>query len=612
VPVSDRVEWTGGTYRGKPALKLRGATALIRSPEILLWAARNKLNATFYTDLRRFPMAKMLGFADFEGGHLSTQMLNPDDAYPYRGEDNPYPFVIDPETGQRGGEGRGGTGALTYYEAHPEWFGYSREFGDRDVWRPDDPRGATIMRNFCISNAGARAEWVKNASAFIESKPYLDVVFVDLNDTPKFCECAVCLENNPADWNLLLMRQLAAAVRDAGLDTKVGVNFYTYTRTDLPPTEPIELTEAEYASLQPSYAPIRRCFAHGVVDRHCHEPQSPAESNRYNAEFFDSWRAAGFTGQYMVVDYINRGPWMWLPAMVSKRFAEDFLTYSVELDAIESWMAFGVQPPFGAKTFDYYLFAKLCDKGAEAAHRHDELFAQYCRNVAGSEHAAEFQALMELTAQTFVNISYFCNRPHSIFEGILAQYRPQMVRGAAIEPERNPWRLPYGGIEDAFPFEHLAYTAQPDEGANSLDIEEMRPLLEQLHGAIESFDRAELSDNARDRWEGVRPQLRYGYHFAHVLIGLADAFRFELEDDAAARGETLLALSEHLTVLEDAALAEYWNWAKQGPWRMALHHLLENSPEERGILAAEHPFLAEMPRGPQGGPPPQRPRPGGN
>ena len=606
IPQKDRLEYPVTAYQGKPFLRKRGGTALASSPDMLLWAARNKLNATFYTDLRRFPMAKMLGFIDFEGGHLSWKMLNPDDAYPYTLANNPYAFVTDPSTNTTGGEDRDTDGTLTYYEAHPEWFGYDATRGVRDVWHPDEPRGLTVLRNFCISNETGRNVWIQRALEDIRNRPYLDTIYIDLNDTPRFCECAECVRRTPSDWNLLLMCELARAVDQTGLKTKIGINFYTYTRTDVPPSEPVNLTEAEYARLEASYAPIRRCYAHAIDDVDCYEPLSPAECNRATATFFVGWHDAGFRDKYMIVDYLNRGPWCWTPALVADRIVEDYRIYDEKLNVIKGWMAFGIRPPFGAKLWDYYVFAKLCDKGMAAHAAYPALkkafFSEYFGEFQGDAVAAAFEA----ARAAFENISYFHNRPHAVFEGILAQSRPDMLRESAIDGTTGPWRMPLESVEDLFPFAHLGYATQPNTGANSVDVQEMRPLLADLKTRVEMVQLGDANDVYARRWQEVRAQLIHGYWLAQLLIALVDTAKADIEKDVDASATALTGIGECLDVLKSDVVQPFGTM-NEGPWLIALHETLRQHPDTLDALAAKYPELRESPRVP--GPPPAPPRP---
>lgn len=604
VPKRQRIEYSDKPYFGRPALRKRGGTALASSPDMIFWAARNKLHATFYTDLRRFPMAKMLGFIEFDGGHLSWKMLNPTEAYPFTGEDNPYPFVEDPATGDTGGTDLDADGTLSYYEAHPEWFGYDAARNVRDVWHPDEPRGLTILRNFCISNDAARNVWIHNALKDIGSRPYLDTIYVDLNDTPRFCECETCAAKTPSDWNLQLMRDLARAVDHAGLNTKVGINFYTFTRTDQPPTAPVDLSESEYDRLEASYSPIRRCYAHAINDEDCYEPLSPAECNRATAIFFSSWRDAGFRDKYMIVDYLNRGPWCWTPALVADQIVEDYRIYREDLDVIEGWMAFGIRPPFGAKLWDYYTFAKLCDKGMDAHADYTERKRAFFDDYFGEPQAGAVEAAFHAARDAFTNISYFHNRPHAAFEGILAQSRPGLIREAAIDGATGPWASGFDAIEDLFPFEHLSYASRPDQGANSVDIEEMRPLLADLKARIDAVQLGDASAIQARRWSEVRAHLLHGYYLAGLIIALVDVAKADLEssdpEPAAAR------VSECVEALK-SDLVQPFGGMNQGPWLMALYDTMQKHPESFEALMTKYPDLREPPRVP--GPPPAPPQP---
>jgi hypothetical protein len=407
------------------------------------------------------------------------------------------------------------------------------------------------------------------------------------------------------------MRQLARLAREEGLHAKVGVNFYTYTRTDLPPKEPVNLTEEEYGGLQASFAPIRRCYAHGINDRACYEPLSPVESNRWSADFFASWRQAGFNTKYMIVEYINRGPWQWLPALVADRFAADYKTYAEELDVIEGWMAFGIRPPFAAKTLDYYVFAKLCDKGMEAHRDLDSLTDGFFRDYFGPA-GGQVERLYESVGRTFSNISYFYNRPHSVCEGILAKYRPDLLNAAAIDSSHRPFHLPYTSIEDALPFEHLDYQARPDEGANALDLAEMRPRLEEVRGLFREVEQQEWQGVYATRWREAGAQIYYGLTLSQLLLTMVDALKADIEGDEQGAETHLRVIGEHMDILStDKRIGMYADWDQGVPstWLLAFYCMLEDHPTVHEELKERFPILREVPRFAQGmGPPPMRPQ----
>ena len=130
----------------------------IRNDEFFLWMARNKLNLWSSEDQPVY-FLKKLGMILADGCHeIQPLFLGPWKEYPYNhpkfkgDEDKPDdPYQLGNEyAGDTNGDGK-----LTYFEAHPEWYGLhdGKRSTNFEEWEGD---------NFCTSNTDARKELAKN------------------------------------------------------------------------------------------------------------------------------------------------------------------------------------------------------------------------------------------------------------------------------------------------------------------------------------------------------------------------------------------------------------------------------------------------------------------
>ncbi|MGD8500242.1 MAG: alpha-glucuronidase family glycosyl hydrolase [Phycisphaerales bacterium] len=126
--------------------------------EFFLWMARNRMN--FWTAAESdVNFLKKLGLQLTDGGHvIQKYFLDPQAEYPYDHQrfhldrDKPKdPYAAGDEyTGDTNADGK-----LTYFEAHPEWYGL------RGGKRSPDIRG-DFGDNYCTSNPDATKELAKN------------------------------------------------------------------------------------------------------------------------------------------------------------------------------------------------------------------------------------------------------------------------------------------------------------------------------------------------------------------------------------------------------------------------------------------------------------------
>ncbi|MFO8166080.1 MAG: DUF4838 domain-containing protein, partial [Desulfatiglandales bacterium] len=175
------------------------------------------------------------------GDHeIHKHFLNPEGEYPY---DHPT-FEGDedkPEDPYRiGNQYKGdtsGDGKLTYFEAHPEWYGLI-----------DGERRKNVSTwqgvNFCTSNADARMELAKNFVQGLIDGRYrkADIVNFLMIDGGQWCECDNCKKaGNASDKQFSVIVDILDEMEEARLKGKlsreVEIRMSAYVKTIEPPTK---------------------------------------------------------------------------------------------------------------------------------------------------------------------------------------------------------------------------------------------------------------------------------------------------------------------------------------------------------------------------------------
>ncbi len=311
----------------KPAFATRGFHAWENrgNPEFVLWMARNRLN---YWCVEQEPKGLLhkLGIMLVGGGHVLTDLyLNPRSAYPYNhprfegDEDKPAdPYAV----GEQYQGDADGNGKLTYFEAHPEWFGL------RDGKRSDKIHGDG-GDNFCTTNEDALTEWMRGAMEDLATGRYrdADIMNVWTLDAGKWCECERCkAAGSQTDRNLLLIHRYAREIKKARaagrINRPVRILFLAYADVLQPPTRPLP-AGFDYETCIATYFPIARCYVHDFQAEDC-------STNAGYRKHLYGWALdpeRHYQGQICIGEYYNVSGYKCLPICFMDSMSRDIPYY---------------------------------------------------------------------------------------------------------------------------------------------------------------------------------------------------------------------------------------------------------------------------------------------
>ncbi|MBN1291403.1 MAG: DUF4838 domain-containing protein [Candidatus Latescibacteria bacterium] len=292
-----------------------------------LWMVRNRMN--FWTAAEKeVHLLKKFGIKLADGGHtIQMDFLNPKTEYPYnhpkfKGDENK-PKDHYARSNEYTGDADG-NGILTYFEAHPEWYGLY------DGKRSDNIKDE-FGDNFCTSNRDANLELAKNMiQALIDGKwKYVDIInFWMMDGTYNWCECENCKKQGAYTDRLLavvdvMLREIRKARSENRLQRDVELSSLAYLETIEPPTRPLP-GDFDYDNFSITFFPIERCYDHTFADPSCTE---------YNQRLHDrylEWTSGSgrhykgtmFIGEYYNVSYLKS-----LPMLYTRILAVDIPWY---------------------------------------------------------------------------------------------------------------------------------------------------------------------------------------------------------------------------------------------------------------------------------------------
>ena len=290
--------------------------------EFFIWMARNRLD--LWTSVNQpVPLLKKLGMRLADGSHdMHRLYLNPDGQYPYNNpkfqgdEDKPEdPYKsTDEYTGDTNNDG-----TLTYFEAHPEWYGLHDGKRSKNIveWQGD---------NFCTSNPDARKELVKNfvQDVIAGSKTKTDTLKIGMLDCGRWCECENCKNSGNYTSRVFiilndLLKEVKLAQANGTLKRRVDIKMSAYSETLSPPDRPLP-EGFDYENCSVSFAPVERCYCHSFADPSC------SEINAGPLRAYQGWTIGdgrNYKGAMTVSEYYNISSLKSLPTLYTKLMSSD-------------------------------------------------------------------------------------------------------------------------------------------------------------------------------------------------------------------------------------------------------------------------------------------------
>lgn len=297
--------------------------------DFIFWMARNRMNH-WCVEQRNHPLLRKLGMKLECGGHeVQPYFLNPADPCP---DHHP----------------------LSYFRAHPEWFGLVGGQRRDDIKYPG--YGGT---NFCTSNADARNEFFQNFTRALIDGRYrgADVVRLWTLDDGRWCECPECRKiGGPSDRIIRLAVEFAQRLRRLRVEGRIArpvkIRFLVYSDVLAPPTRP--LPEGFDANLCiAEFFPIFRCYVHPFAEATC-------SSNSRFQSMLAGWIADPsryYRGQLCVGEYYNVSRYDCLPACYMHVMAKD-IPYYHSIGARHCHYMHVTTAEWGTKALTNYQFAR--------------------------------------------------------------------------------------------------------------------------------------------------------------------------------------------------------------------------------------------------------------
>jgi len=300
--------------------------------DFFFWMARNKLN--YWTaENQPVKLLKKLGVKLSDGGHrVQGIVFNSDDEYPYnhpifKGDedkpDDPYK-VGDDYTSDTNNDGK-----LSFFEAHPEWYGMKNGKRTKIIYSSNAATGGI---NFCTSNEDARKEFAKRITRqLIDGQwQYVDVFeFWMFDGGPNlWCTCDKCKSAGSYTDKMFMvtydiLKELERIRTIGSLNRRVEVSNLAYAATLDPPTMPLP-ADYDYKNSSVTFFPIGRCYVHSFADPAC------TEINQGQLKAYQGWTMGErryYKGSIFIGEYYNISSLKSLPVVFTKIMAVDIPWY---------------------------------------------------------------------------------------------------------------------------------------------------------------------------------------------------------------------------------------------------------------------------------------------
>ncbi|MFC1676142.1 DUF4838 domain-containing protein [Planctomycetota bacterium] len=432
--------------------------------EFFLWMARNRMNL-WAIKSHRIALLKKLGIKLSCGGHKILNMFfDPNTEYPYNhpvfigDEDKPDdPYGSNAEfAGDSNGDGK-----LSYFEAHPEWYGMiNGKRSDHVVWGHG--------HNFCTSNSDAVKEFANNmiASLIDGYWRYADMIDLWLSDNGKWCQCENCKTLGTCTDRLLkLANDVSSHIQQARsqgrLKRNVQISTLAYLETITAPTRALQ-EDFDYDNVFVTFFPITRCYVHSFNDPAC------SEINQSIASDYKSWIDSYYKGAFCIGEYYNVSSIKTMPVVFTRIMAVDIPWYHKTGARLFNYMHTPTRL-WGTWTLNQYLLSRLLwDKDTDVDKLVDEYFRRYYPTTA--EHARKFYRLLETTLANIKSFKHVVDMSKD--QGKVERYA---LRARLTDSSK-----------ELFPMEHLRYESTHRQLNDGPDFVEMVSGMQQARAEIDA------------------------------------------------------------------------------------------------------------------------------
>ncbi len=461
--------------------------------EFFLWMARNKLNY-WTTENQPVSFLKKLGIKLSAGGHRTQGIVfNSDDEYSYNHPvfkgDELKPDDPNKVSNEYAGDVNN-DGKLSYFEAHPEWYGMKD--GKRMKITYSDNASQTGT-NFCTSNVDARKEFAKKiAQQLIDGQwKYVDLFEFWLFDGGPnlWCSCDLCKQSAGSYSDRLLivtydiLKELKKLNQSGKLNRRVEVSSIAYHATLEPPTKPLP-EDYDYKNSSITFFPIGRCYVHPFADPVC------TEINQWQLKAFQGWTMGDqryYKGSMFVGEYFNVSSFKNMPVVFSRIMAVDIPWY-YHNGARQFHYMHTPDTLWGTWTLNQYLMGKLLwDINSNSGLIKGDYFKKYYPTTTAT--SEKFYEQLEFATS---NIKVF---KHYVETGNGKSYtlRSRLLKG------------------EIFPLDHLQYDEFHPLLNDGPDLTEMMDAMELAKRYLEESLLNCLNPLEQKRLEEDKERFDYGY-----------------------------------------------------------------------------------------------------
>jgi hypothetical protein len=394
-------------------------------------------------------------------------------------------------------------GILSYFEAHPEWFGLIK--GKRS----SKLTGHATGDNYCTTNEEATRELANNVIANLKNGKYqyVDILNVWLLDNGGWCECENCAKLESRTDKLfnvmyVILKEMTKARAAGELSREVTISMCSYHETLPIPTVPLP-DDFDYDHFMVTFFPIERCFVHSLSDPAC------TEINVFLNDFYFAWIQGDdrpYKGQVCIGEYYNVSSIMSLPVVFSTIMATDIPWYYKTGSRHFCYM----HSPFdkwGTWTLNQSLMAALIwDTSLDADRFLEDYFSWYYPTT--SEHARKYYQCLEKATANIKALKHYVG----------TEYGDHPVRTTVRGRLCNV-------SKELFPLDHLQYDVTKPVLNDGPDVTEMMSWMSragyEIEAALlESTDKKEQARILEDykRYEYGMAMYRFYYHIIRTSM----------------------------------------------------------------------------------------------